>query len=618
MRTIIIGGGATGNSTAARLRRLDKDMEIIVLEKTGETSIANCGLPYYCSGVISERDKMIVSSAQKMKKLFDIDIRLNTEVVKINREEKFVELKTGEKLTYDKLVLALGASPIIPPIDGVKGNKKIFTVRTLNDADRIKKYIQETNSKKAVVIGGGFIGVEIAENFAHMGLDTKLVELSSQILAPIDYDIAVFAQNIMRDNGVELILSDGVKKFEENSIELTSGKKIDYDVAIMAIGVRAETTLAKDCGLEVNRGLKVNEYLETSDKDIYAGGDSIEVKIFGTNNYGLIQLAGPANRQGRIIADNITGKNSTYKSSQGSAVVKVFDLTIANTGLNEKQLKANNTPYWKTVINRSSHAGYYPNATQIILKVLFNNSGEILGAQAIGQEGIEKRIDVISTLMRNNGKIQDMIDSELCYAPPYASAKELVNIAGMSAENILNGLLKPAFYEDLTTDNYLIDVRTEAEFNLKTIPGAINIPVDELKNNIDKIPQDKKVIVFCASGYRSYVASRILAENGFNNIYDFMSGIKIFNEIEKDKKEVFTSNIPITVQKSISNDNVIKIDACGMQCPGPIMKVATAIKDIKDDEILEVSSTDLGFKSDIQAWCKSTGNTLLNLEKNGL
>src|SRR5574344_958660 len=240
MRTIIIGGGATGNSTAARLRRLDKDMEIIVLEKTGETSIANCGLPYYCSGVISERDKMIVSSAQKMRKLFDIDIRLNTEVVKLN---------------YDKLVLALGASPIIPTIDGVKGNKKIFTVRTLNDADRIKKYIQETNSKKAVVIGGGFIGVEMAENFAHMGLDTKLVELSSQILAPIDYDIAVFAQNIMRDNGVELILSDGVKKFEENSIELASGKKIDYDVTIMAIGVRAETTLAKDCGLEVNRGL---------------------------------------------------------------------------------------------------------------------------------------------------------------------------------------------------------------------------------------------------------------------------------------------------------------------------------------------------------------------------
>ena len=617
MRIIIIGGGATGCSTAARLRRLDNESKIIIVEKTNEISIANCGLPYYCSDVINDRDTMVVSSPKKMTEMFGIDIRLNTEVVKINRTEKTIELKDGETMSYDKLVLALGASPFVPKMEGVENNPKIFTIRTLNDADRIKAHIKETQGKNAVVIGGGFIGIEMAENFAHIGLNTKIVELSNQILAPIDSDIAAFAQNITRDNNVEIILSDGVNKFSTDTIELSSGRTLNYDIAIMAIGVRPSIELAKDCGLDTDRGLKVNEYMQTSDEDIYAGGDSVEVKMFGLDKYALIPLAGPANRQGRIIADNIVGIKSTYKNSQGSAVVKVFDLTIANTGLNEKQLKSFGMQYWKTIVNRGNHAGYYPNSTQIILKVLFNNDGKILGAQAVGQEGVEKRLDVISSIMRNNGTIQDMVDSELCYAPPYSAVKDPINIAGMSAENILKGLVKPAFYEDIEDDVYLIDVRTEAEYNLKTINNAINIPVSKIKARLNEIPKDKKVIVFCASGYRSYVASRILAENGFNNVYNFMGGIKMYNEIVKNKKKILADTVFIPANIAVKSDNILSIDTCGMQCPGPIMKVSETLNAMEDDSILEVISTDLGFRSDIQAWCETTKNTLLNLDKTG-
>lgn len=613
MRTVIIGGGACGASAAARIRRLDESAEIIVLEKTGEISIANCGLPYYTSGVINDREKMLVSSPEKFREWFNINVKLNTEVININPDEKFVETADGEKINYNKLVLAQGAKPFVPPIEGIP-EEKVFTVRTLFDADNIKSYIKEKGVRKAIVIGGGFIGVEMAENLNEMGLETTLIEQQNQILAPVDYEIAAFLHNEMRDRGVELVLSDGVKKFNDNKVILNSSREIEFDIIIMAIGVRPEITLAKNAGLETARGIIVNENLQTSNPDIYAGGDGVEIKDFVTGENTLIPLAGPANRQGRIIADNICGIESAYKNSQGASVLKVFDLTAASVGNNEKQLKSKNIPYWKTFVFSKDHAGYYPGAVEVLYKLLFSPDGKILGAQGVGLDGVEKRIDVISSIMRNGGKIQELLDSELCYAPPYSSAKDAVNILGMNADNILRGLLKPAYFEDLE-NSYLIDVRQREIFEISTIEGAINIPIAQLRNRINEVPRDKKVILFCNTGYTSYNASRILIQNGFNNVYSLCGGISLYKELVKDKKGILTMQQRVATHAAVSNSaDVIKVDASGLQCPGPIMKVASKIAELNEGSIIEVTSTDRGFKSDIGAWCKTTGNSLLDLK----
>lgn len=613
MRTVIIGGGACGASAAARIRRLDESAEIIVLEKTGEISIANCGLPYYTSGVINDREKMLVSSPEKFREWFNINVKLNTEVININPDEKFVETADGEKINYNKLVLAQGAKPFVPPIEGIP-EEKVFTVRTLFDADNIKSYIKEKGVRKAIVIGGGFIGVEMAENLNEMGLETTLIEQQNQILAPVDYEIAAFLHNEMRDRGVELVLSDGVKKFNDNKVILNSSREIEFDIIIMAIGVRPEITLAKNAGLETARGIIVNENLQTSNPDIYAGGDGVEIKDFVTGENTLIPLAGPANRQGRIIADNICGIESAYKNSQGTSVLKVFDLTAASVGNNEKQLKSKNIPYWKTFVFSKDHAGYYPGAVEVLYKLLFSPDGKILGAQGVGLDGVEKRIDVISSIMRNGGKIQELLDSELCYAPPYSSAKDAVNILGMNADNILRGLLKPAYFEDLE-NSYLIDVRQREIFEISTIEGAVNIPIAQLRNRINEVPRDKKVILFCNTGYTSYNASRILIQNGFNNVYSLCGGISLYKELVKDKKGILTMPQRVATHAAVSNSaDVIKVDASGLQCPGPIMKVASKIAELNEGSIIEVTSTDRGFKADIGAWCKTTGNSLLDLK----
>lgn len=612
MRIVIVGGGAAGASCAARLRRLNEDAEIIIVEKTNEISIANCGLPYYVSGVINEREKILVSTPEKFKNWFNIDVLLNTEVLKINKESKTVSLSNGQEISYDKLVLAQGASPIVPRFEGMD-KTKTFVVRTLNDADKIKDYVQQNNSQKAVVVGGGFIGIEMAENLVEMGLKTTLVELGKQILAPVDEEIAAVAQNEMRDNGINLILSDGVKCFNDDKIILNSGKEVEFDIVVMALGVRPETTLAMDADLEVNRGILVNESMQTTVPDIYAAGDSVEIKDFVTGENTLISLAGPANRQGRIIADNICGIESTYKNTQGTSVLKVFGLTVASVGNNEKQLKQNNAAYWKTYVYGNSHAGYYPDATQTLYKLLFTQEGKILGAQAVGLEGVEKRIDVIATVMRNNGSIQELIDSELCYAPPYNSAKDSgVNVIGMNADNILKGFVKPAYYEDLE-ESYLIDVRANVAYQTKTIHGAVNIPINEIRSRLDEIPTDKKVVLFCTTGYTSYNASRILIQKGFNNVYSLMGGITLYKEITKNKEGKVQEKVPVSVGVALENTAVTQIDASGLQCPGPIMKVAQTLENANNGEVFEVVSTDRGFKSDIGAWCESTGNTLIDI-----
>lgn len=534
MKILVIGGGACGASAAARFRRLDDNAEITILEKTHEISIANCGLPYYCSGVIEDEDVMHVSSPKKFKELLNVDIKLGAEVVEILRSKKIVVLKNGEELSYDKLVLSPGAKPFVPNIEGVEGNPKIFTVRMLQDAEKIKERIKLTGMKNAVVIGGGFIGLEMAENLSEI-TDTTLVELADHILPNADSEIAAFAQNEMRAHGVNLILSDGVKSFSEDKITLNSGRKIPYDIAIMSIGVKPETSLAKACGLEIGKsgGVKVNEFMQTSDPDIYAGGDSVEIKDFVTGEGVLIPLAGPANRQGRIIADNMKGLKSTYKKTIGSSVVKVFDLTVASVGKSEEALKKSGTNYLKTLTFGFSHASYYPNATRTLFKMLFNKNGDILGLQAVGYEGVEKRVDVMATAMRNNNKVWDLIDIELCYAPPFSSAKDPVNILGMNADNILKGYMKPAFCEDIE-NSLLVDVRNQASFNKETIDGAINIYTPDLREKFTELPLDKKIILFCNTGFQSYVASRILVQRGFENVYSLCAGIELYKVLKKN------------------------------------------------------------------------------------
>ena len=539
MRVVIIGGGAAGASCATRLRRLDENCEIIILERTDEVSIANCALPYYCSDVIEDRGNILVSTPMRFKNMFNIDVYLNTEVIDINRLEKYVLTNNNEKFYYDKLVLAQGASPIKPQF--IQDFKNIFTLRTLFDADKIKDYISKNNPQKAVVIGAGFIGVEMAENLVHLGLKTTLIEMKDKILAPIDNELTLMAQNEMRKNGVELILSNGVKNINEFEIELVKGEKIQYDILILALGVKPEIELAQKIGLEVNIGIKVNDNMQTSDNDIYAGGDSVETKNFVLDNYSLALLAGPANRQGRIIADNICNIKSTYKKTQSTSVVKVFDYTVACCGVGEFLLKKENVAYKKILIFNNSHASYYPNAQMNLYELLFDNNGKILGAQGIGKDGVEKRIDVIASIMRNNGVVQDLIDSELCYAPPYSSAKDAVNILGMCADNVLRGYLKPIYLDDIK-DSYLIDVRPFEMYKTGSVEGAINIPLAQLRAKLNQIPKDKKIVVFCETGYTSYLASRILLQNGFCEVYSLMAGMKLYREMFYDfnnKKESF-------------------------------------------------------------------------------
>lgn len=539
MKTVIIGGGACGASCAARLRRLDEHAEIIILEATDEISIANCGLPYYCSDVINSRENMIVAKPSLFKELFNIEVRFNSRVKSINPSSKTIVVNNDYELAYDNLVIAVGAAPFKPQIKGIENNKKIFTVRTLSDADNIKLFIRQTGVKKAVVVGGGFIGVEMAENFIEMGLDTTLVEAAGQILSPVDSEIVCFAQNELREHGCKLILNKGVKAFDYSEIELTSGEKIPYDIAILGIGVKPETQIAKNAGIEVGVGdaIKVNEFMQTSVPDIWAGGDGVQVIDFVTGEPAIIPLAGPANRQGRIIADNICGKKSVYKNSQGTSVIKVFNKTIASTGKNEKQLKRLGISYLKNIIMCNSHAGYYPDAKFMTIKILFTSDGKILGAQAAGYEGVEKRIDVIASIMRMNGTIQDLVDAELCYAPPYSSAKDPVNLLGMSCQNILDGLFKPAFYEDLK-DAYIIDVRPLSAYQISNIEGALSIPAAEIRERLNEIPFDKKVVLHCRRGYTSYVAARILSGYGYENVYSLCGGKLLYDEISKNNETV--------------------------------------------------------------------------------
>ncbi len=532
-KIIIVGGVAGGATAAARLRRLDEKSHIIMFEKGEYISFANCGLPYYIGEVIKDRKKLLVQTVDGMSDRFNMDIRNLSEVTKINRDAKTVtvhNLKTGETYdeSYDQLILSPGARPIVPPIPGIKEANNLFTLRNIPDTDAIKAYVDDKKPKKAVVIGGGFIGVEMAENLYERGIEVTLIEMSNQVMAPFDIEMASILHTHMNEKGVNLILEDGVQAFQNNGskVILNSGKEIETEMILLAIGVRPENELAKDAGLDLGeRGhIKVNEYLETSDPDIYALGDAIEVTDYINGTTTAIPLAWPANRQGRIVANNIYGKKETYNGTMGTSVAKVLDYTAASTGNNEKTLKRIGINNYQVIhIHPGSHAGYYPGAAPIALKVIFDKeTGKIYGAQGIGKDGVEKRIDVIATAIKGGLSVLDLADLELAYAPPYSSAKDPVNMAGYVASNIIEDAVETVQWHEIdeivTNGGFLVDVRNPDELKLGVIKGAVNIPLDELRNHLDELPKDKTIYVNCQVGLRGYLAARILTLNGFKAV----------------------------------------------------------------------------------------------------
>ncbi|MFI8707843.1 CoA-disulfide reductase [Bacillus sp. NPDC077411] len=544
-KIVVVGGVAGGASVAARLRRLSEDDEIIMFERGEYISFANCGLPYYIGGVIQERQKLLVQTVEKMSKRFNLDIRILSEVIKINKEEKTIVVKsvvTNETYeeSYDVLILSPGSKPMVPPIPGIEAAKALFTLRNVPDTDRIKGYIDENKPRHATVIGGGFIGVEMAENLRERGLDVTLVEMNNQVMPPIDYEMAAYVHEHMTKHGVQLILEDGVEAFEEEGtvIRLKSGTKIHTDMIILSIGVQPESSLAKEAGLElgVRNTIKVNETLQTSDPSIYAIGDAIEVKDFVTETETMIPLASPANRQGRLLADIIHGHaDSIYKGTMGTSIAKVFELTVASTGVNEKVLQRLDLPYEVVHVQANSHAGYYPNAYPVLLKLIFNKeTGEIYGAQAVGQVGVDKRIDVIATAMKGKLKVMDLPDLELSYAPPYSSAKDPVNMVGYVASNIIEGLVDIVGWHEIDhiveKGGYLIDVREPHELKQGIIKGSVNIPLDELRDRLHEIPTDQEIYITCQLGMRGYVAARILMENGYE-VKNVDGGFKLYRAV---------------------------------------------------------------------------------------
>lgn len=547
-KVLIVGGVAGGASAAARLRRLDENAEIIMFERDEYISFANCGLPYYIGESIQERSKLLVQTPEAMKQRFNIDVRIRSEVTAVNGGKKTVTVHSRDHGTYeesyDYLILSPGAKPIKPPIPGID-HAKIFTLRNIPDTDRIKTYIDQQDVHKAIIIGGGFIGIEMAENLVHRGIQVTIVEAAPHILAPFDSDMVTYAEKELQEHGVRFALGDGVKSFKEESngivVGLQSGKELDADMVILAIGVHPDTAFLRDSGIELgSRGhIIVNKKMETNMPGIYAVGDAVEVTHFINGQKTAIPLAGPANKQGRIAADNVSGIESVYKGTQGTSIIKIFDLTGAATGLNERALQQSNQSYRIVHVHPASHATYYPGAKPIALKLIFNDDGKILGAQAFGQDGVDKRMDVIATIIRLNGTIEDLAELELSYAPPFSSAKDPVNMAGYVAQNVLAKKTEVFLPRDLLEWDkekiQLIDVRTEIEYANGAITGTVNIPVDQLRDRISEIDTSKETWVYCQVGLRGYTASRILAQKGFK-VKNLTGGYKTYS-MEQYKPE---------------------------------------------------------------------------------
>jgi NADPH-dependent 2,4-dienoyl-CoA reductase/sulfur reductase-like enzyme/peroxiredoxin family protein/rhodanese-related sulfurtransferase/TusA-related sulfurtransferase len=648
---VIVGGVAGGATTAARLRRLDEAAGIIMFERGEHISYANCGLPYYIGGSIQDRDKLLVQTPESFKARLNVDVRVLQEVIRINRDEKTVEVKnhkTGEKYTetYDKLVVSPGAEPVKPPISGIN-DESIFTLRNVKDTDKIKTFCNEKKPQHAVVVGAGFIGLEMAENLHELGMNVTIVEMASQVMAPLDYEMAAEVHQHLKTKNVEFYLKDGVSSFTRRGDNITiclqSGRTLETDMVILSIGVRPETKLVTEAGLDLaeNGGIKVNKFLQTNDENIYALGDAIAFPHPITKKYVNTFLAGPANKQGRIVADNIVlGNKRIYKGSIATAIAKVFDITVASTGLPAKALRKEGIEYTSNIIHGSSHAGYYPGALPYTLKILFHpKTGKLYGAQMIGYKGVDKRIDLIATVLLNNGNIYDLQEIEHAYAPPYSSAKDPVNQAGFAAENIISGRVKIINWKDLSQLDSksitLIDVRTPEEHELGHIEGSLNIEVDKIRELLKEIPRNKKIIIYCGVGLRGYFASRILLQNGFENVYNLSGGYKTYEHalVKQSNEDIFESSYIAkdnhiyrrtngVEAKPVDNNNLVtkfEVDACGLQCPGPVLKLKEEVEKLQPGERLLQKASDPGFMKDVQSWCNVTGNRLLSIDsKDGI
>jgi NADPH-dependent 2,4-dienoyl-CoA reductase/sulfur reductase-like enzyme/rhodanese-related sulfurtransferase len=548
-RYLIVGGVAGGATAAARLRRLDEKAEIIVFERGGYVSFANCGLPYYIGRVIPDRRRLFVQTPQGFRNRFNIDVRVNAEVTGINRTDRTVNVKNlsnGEayREKYDRLILAPGAEPLRPTIPGINSDG-IFTLRNISDTDRIYAFLNDKKPKSAVIVGGGSIGLEMAENILNLGIQVTIVEMADQVLAFLDYEMAAEVHQHIRVKGVELLLKDGVKSFDikNNMIttRLSSGRDITSGIVILSIGVRPDVSLAKDAGLRIGPrgGIAVNEHLQTSDPEIYAVGDAIEFANPITSQAVITYLAGPANRQGRLAADNIvTGNTKKYGGSVATAVVKVFDLTVASTGVSEKSLKADKIPHSTSITHSESHATYYPGASEMSIKIIFSpDRGILLGAQVIGRDGVDKRNDVLSAFIGMKGSIYNLLEFEQSYAPPFSSAKDPITIAASVAENILSGLVKIIKWNEIQKLDpakiVLLDVRTQKEHRAGSIEGSMNIPIDDLRNSLGSIPKDKIIVTYCAVGQRAYIASRILKQHGYNTVFNLSGGYKTYSMVHQ-------------------------------------------------------------------------------------
>ena len=616
MKHIIIGGVAGGATAAARIRRADEEAEIVLLEKGKYISYANCGLPYYIGGAI--------------------DVRIENEAVGIDTAAKSVEVRRADGSTYtesyDKLLLSPGASPVRPPLKGID-SEGIFTLRNVDDTDRIKNYITTRTVASAVVVGAGFIGLEMAENLHRAGAGVSIVEMGNQVMAPVDFSIASHVHQHLLQKGVHLYLEQSVERFEkrDDKIEVffTSGKSIATDLVILSIGVRPETALAKAAGLRIGEtgGIWVDDYLQTSAADVYAVGDAIEFPHPLTGKPWLNYLANPANRQGRIVADNMVFGNTTrYEGAIGTSIAKVFDMTVASTGLAAKRLKQFGIPYASSTTHSASHAGYYPDALPLTLKLTFDPaSGKLYGGQCVGYDGADKRIDQIALLIKQGGTVYDLIKVEHAYAPPFSSAKDPIAIAGYVAGNIISGAMPVATWRQMAEadrcDTLFLDVRTREEHAFGAIPGSVNIPLDELRGRIGELPRDKEIYIYCAVGLRGYLALKILTGHGFTRVKNLSGGYKTYATATapiENKTATIRTNGKTDTQHTGERIKTLKIDACGLQCPGPVMKIKQAIDSIGEGERIEMVATDAGFSRDAQAWCNTTGNILIsNSEEKG-
>lgn len=631
MKHIIIGGVAGGATAAARIRRADENAEIVLVEKGKYISYANCGLPYYIGGVIKSRDKLFVQTPEAFSRRFNVDVRTRHEALSIDTERHEVSIRRADGTTYsetyDRLLLSPGAEPVRPPLEGID-TEGIFTLRNVDDTDRIHSYLGTHRVRHAVVVGGGFIGLEMAENLHHAGAGVSIVEMADQVMAPVDFSIASHVHRHLMDKGVGLWLGRGVEKFtrENGSIKvwLNTGETLSADLVLLSIGVRPSVRLAREAGIELGaRGIKVNRWLQTSSPDVYAVGDAIEYEHPIAGGPWLNYLAGPANRQARIAADNMVyGNREEYEGSIGTSVAKVFDITVGAAGLAAKHLKRMGVPYLTSVTTSSSHAGYYPGAFNLTLKLTFApDTGRIYGVQCVGVDGVDKRIDEIAMLIKRGGTVRDLVRTEQAYAPPFSSAKDPVAIAGYVACNTLDGVMPVVTWRELAaadrSEVCLVDVRTPEEYALGTIDGAVNIPLDDLRGRLGEIDRESDVIVFCAVGLRGYLAQRILLGRGYRRVRNLAGGYKTYSLATQKVEPVEGQPCGQAEDSGAESGDMLRLDACGLQCPGPIMQVKNAVDGMKAGQRIEVRATDPGFARDAESWCRSTGNKFVSKTSEG-